>query len=613
MLKGMIFALTALTITRDLALPAGAGGPTLDELAKLSENRTLRQQDLPFLEAPKPDESLYVTMPDGVRLALSLYFPNDLDRASGKAPAVYEDSVYGRAEDASTTAIDLYRAAGYVVVLGDARGFAASFGSQPGFNTPQQTKDEAEVIRWIADQSWSNGQVAAIGHSVSAVFADSMTSSGAASLKAAIVRASDFDEYAHNMFPGGAPNLGILSLAEELMQWHGGGACSTNLATCGELGFAPVAGDETFELLQAAIRDHKGNVGGEAFRNIIYRDDAIGAMSIGDSGAFSRVEGIRKAAVPTRVAASWLDGVTALSALTRFEMASDVPMEVVIGATTHGGGLDADPFSAVPFGPTTPSAVEQFQADVDFVDRALGGQKIGRSISYVVLGTQTWKTTDIWPPAGTNNEEFNLAAGRLTTDMVASSQQTYTVDPTTTSGRFNRWAAQRGKPIYYGDRKDLPGLRLPFAGEPMSEDKELVGSPELCLTMTTDQSDGLLIAYLEDVAPDGRVTYLTEGILRLLHRNTQGATCDPRPGTQRSFQKADGAAVVPGQPMKIELSLMPVAALIKQGHHLQLSFAGADAGWFEGLTGDTPATWSVALGGEEGSVFRVPLRPWRAN
>ena len=102
---------------------------------------------------------------------------------------------------------------------------------------------------------------------------------------------------------------------------------------------------------------------------------------------------------------------------------------------------------------------------------------------------------------------------------------------TSTSGPFNRWAAQRGTPIFYGDRRTAPGNRLTFEGATLSEDQELLGSPELCLVLSSDQTVGLIIAYLEDVAPNGRVTYLTEGLLRLLHRKTTGPACDPAPGT----------------------------------------------------------------------------------
>jgi putative CocE/NonD family hydrolase len=588
---------------------ATAADYTNEQLAALIENPELRHLDLPFLDAPKPDVSLYIEMPDGVRLATSLYFPAGFNPKTDTAPAVFEDSIYGRAEDASTTAIDLYRRAGFVVVIGDARGFAASFGSQQGFNTSQQTVDEADVIAWVASQPWSDGKVAAIGHSVSAVFADSMTGSGASALKAAIIRASDFDEYANNMFPGGAPNLGILALAGDLMAWHAGGDCSVDLAACGQLGFMPVDGDDTFELLQAAIRDHKGNVAGDQFSALVYRDDVFGTMNLGQSGGIARLDGIRTANTPARVIASWMDGVTALSALDRFEMAPSVPMEVVIGATTHPGGLNADPFETEPFSAASPSAVEQFAGDVDFVRRVLAGETIGRSISYVVLGTDTWKRTDVWPPVGVVAQRKFLSPQRLTAEIPDTTSAGYTVDPNSTSGMFNRWAAQRGKPIFYGDLRSAPGKRLSFDMASEGVDQELVGTPELCLNLSSDQKDGIVIAYLEDVAPDGRVTYLTEGILRLLHRETAGTACDPAPGANRSFERTDGAAVVPGEMMRLELPLYPVAAMVRAGHHLRLSLAGADAGWFDGLTGNVAAKWTVAFG-PDGSMLSVPLRPW---
>ena len=37
------------------------------------------------------------------------------------------------------------------------------------------------------------------------------------------------------------------------------------------------------------------------------------------------------------------------------------------------------------------------------------------------------------------------------------------------------------------------------------------------LQLSSTKPDGALHVYLEDVAPDGRVTYLTEGVLRLVH------------------------------------------------------------------------------------------------
>jgi putative CocE/NonD family hydrolase len=191
-----------------------------------------------------------------------------------------------------------------------------------------------------------------------------------------------------------------------------------------------------------------------------------------------------------------------------------------------------------------------------------------------------------------------------------AAETTYVVDPTASSGAYNRWASQRAGGVYYADRPSAKGRRFVLDGAPMARDTELVGAPELCLTLRTDQPDGIVIAYLEDIGPDGRVTHLTEGELRLIHRKTQGSACDPAPGTSRSFARADAAPVTPGELMRLEIPLMPTAALIRTGHRLRVSLAGADEGTFPMLT-TVPATWTIATGGAEGSTIILPLRDWR--
>lgn len=118
-----------------------------------------------------------------------------------------------------------------------------------------------------------------------------------------------------------------------------------------------------------------------------------------------------------------------------------------------------------------------------------------------------------------------------------------------------------------------------------------------------------MIAYL---APDRRATYLTEGERRLLHRGSGGAGCDAAPSTARTFNRADAHAVVPGQSMQIEMPLANAAALLRRGHRLRLSLAGADAGTFPALT-EQPATWTLQYGGASGSSLQVPTRPWTAE
>ena len=585
------------------------------DLEALASSREVSARNVPFGSVPEADESRHVMVSDGTRLAINIFHPPSASGSGARAPVIYIESWYGRVLEGTMNAINLYRAAGFVVAIGDSRGFGASFGAQTSFVSARARQDQREIIGWLATQPWSTGAVSVAGISLSASLAEVMAASGAPGLRAAIIRAADFDHYDDNLFPGGVLNRnmaeGVVGLTMFLAR---GGACVKDLQACMGLPmpvFPPVAGDSDRSLLRAALLDRQASFDTSGLLDVQFRDDSVGGATFAEMSGLGYLADLRRTALPARVSASWMDGVTARGALTRFQEMPGVPMEVVIGSTTHSGGLDADPFARQPFGVARPDALAQFQGDIAFVKRVLAGQTIARSVSYLVHGTNTWKSTPVWPPANTNQWTLHLGRGTLVSGGAPPADSlSYTVDPTASSGGpYNRWASQRNAPVWYGDRRLAPGRRLTFDAAPVKTDTELVGAPELCLAMRTDQSDGLVIAYLEDVGPDGRVTHLTEGLLRLVHRSAGGPVCDPSPGTRRSFQRAHAMPVVPGQAMRFELPLLPTAALIRKGHRLRVSLAGADAGTFPTMT-PTPATWLVSTGAMEGSTLTVPVRPW---
>jgi uncharacterized protein len=575
------------------------------EIDAMADSVEVFLANMPFLEVPPVNEAIFVSMSDGVRLAANLWFPDAEPRDAASLPTIYVDEWYGRGDEALGHPIQLWLEAGFAVAIVDARGYGASFGSQPAFMSKRASADQVEVLRWLASQPWSNGQVAVVGLSLSGALAGVMTGSGSADLRAAVIRAADFDQYANNLFPGGVPNENMIGGFAGLTHEMRGLACIDDLAACSLLGVQPVAADTDFSLLQAAFRDHAGNADGDDLFEAIHHDDAIGGGRWTDMLPREHAN-VR---VPERVRASWVDGLTADSALLRFASHPNTPMQVIIGTETHSGGLDGDPFARTPFGPAQPDAHETYGDDIGFLKSVLSGEPIARSIRYRVMGTDTWRTSDAWPPSGTELRDLALSPSALTAKPApAESEIEYRVDPATSSGRHNRWASQRGAPIHYGDRRRAPGTFLSFDAPPAEGDVELAGAPELCLVMSTDQPDGVVIAYLQDVGPDGRVTYLTEGELRLMHRATRGEPCDPSVGADRSFERGDATPVVPGERMRLEIPLANIAARIPRGHHLRLSLAGADAGTLPMLT-DVPAAWRVLVGGRNGSLLRVPTRP----
>ncbi|HET8933679.1 MAG TPA: CocE/NonD family hydrolase [Polyangiales bacterium] len=95
-----------------------------------------------------------------------------------------------------------------------------------------QAQRDDEILAWIAEQSWSNGQVATIGASVSAMLAEAVLASGAPSLQAGIVRATEWDQYSQNLFPGGVPNPRMQELVTHVLMDMRGEPCLRDMSTC---------------------------------------------------------------------------------------------------------------------------------------------------------------------------------------------------------------------------------------------------------------------------------------------------------------------------------------------------------------------------------------------
>lgn len=340
--------LATLTIGLFSGLPVLAADISREQALARAKDVDVAARNLPFRPGRPSDEARYMTLRDGTRIALFFHFPEGFEVGSTKVPVAFEETIYGHREEISSTPVELYRQAGFAVVVADVRGHGASFGSQQ-WDHDSDRDDARQVLEWIGAQPWSNGSIAVIGLSISTTYADFMTGLGVPAVKAGILRAGDFDHFELNVFPGGVPNTRILGLVNEVMQWHAGRACVENLKACGNIGIQAVDDDKDFQQLRAAMTDHQASLPGDAFSRLIYRDDKLAGRTLADYSAVTDLAAIARAKVPARISASWLDGATADSALERFNGAMATPMEVVIGATTHTGGLDADPFAETPF------------------------------------------------------------------------------------------------------------------------------------------------------------------------------------------------------------------------------------------------------------------------
>jgi putative CocE/NonD family hydrolase len=132
----------------------------------------------------KVDKNIFVTMSDGVRIALDVYRPD----TKGKFPALLGMSAYGKdlqviplktqskgnnsqLWDGPIEAGDpeYIVPRGYVHVIGDFRGSGDSEGELIS-GDPRQARDGYEVVEWIAKQPWCDGNVGMLGISAYAMF-----------------------------------------------------------------------------------------------------------------------------------------------------------------------------------------------------------------------------------------------------------------------------------------------------------------------------------------------------------------------------------------------------------------------------------------------------------
>jgi uncharacterized protein len=571
----------------------------------------------------QPIRSLYVTMRDGVRIAIDVILPEGLAE-SARVPTVLTATRYWRAvegEDGPSPIQRFFTSHGYAVVWGDARGTGASFGTWPHQRSRDETLDYGELIDWITQQPWSDGTVAAWGRSYTANTADWMVERNRPALKAVVSRFPDYDPYADLYFPGGVPNVYMgrtwglevkqMDLNMPILhdgKWH--------------RGVRPVGGDDGKALLQEAIeqRRHLPDVW-QALQSISFKDDrpkTWGGWSMQDWGIHAWRAAVERAGTAIDSWGSWMDAGTANGVLHRF-MTLRNPQRAVIGPWSHGAEHHASPY-APPNAPTDPPADVQRLEDLCFLEQWVVGRDAGRGdrlLVYYTMGEERWKTTREWPISGARITPWYFAAdGRLTENSptIERGEDEYAVNFQATTGMNNRWATNNtGGDVTYPDRAAADRRLLTYTSEPLVEDIEITGQPVVTLWVTSTHEDGAFFVYLEDVTRSGEVLYLTEGMLRAVHRRVANDPPYRVLGPYHSFKRADALPLVPGEIAELTFELMPTSVLIHAGHRIRIAIAGADADTFRRIPDTGDPVIVVARNRVHASHIKLPIVPRQAG
>jgi putative CocE/NonD family hydrolase len=557
-------------------------------------------------------QSLYLTMRDGARIAVDVNLPHPLP-AQARIPAIVEMTRYWRSEHGSDPVSPQIAAAivrGYAYVIIDERGTGASFGSWPHPWSTASLHDFREVVEWVVQQNWSNGRIGAFGSSYPGMWAQLLPVVDHPAVRATVPAFTQYDLYTDIAFPGG------IFLDWFVANWRDVCQALDRNELPGQpyRSVRPVDEDETGLLLYEAVAEHAANGDTyEAFNSIGFRDElsSIG-IPMDDMSAHVQRNAIEQSNVGIFGWGSWMDHSTAHSAITRFRTL-DNPQQVVIGAWKHGGDEHASPY-VPPNTPPQPEIAEQWRQALNFLDRYLkedGDATTEKILYYYTMGAEEWKSTTAWPVEGTTVERWYFDAGQTLSTSVpagADGRDTYAVDFTASTGENTRWHTALEGPVVYADRGQEDQKLLTFTSEPLDTDMEITGYPVVTLYVSSTHTDGAFYAYLEDVDPSGRVTYVTEGQLRALHRKVSDEAAPYEMLTPyHTFKEADGEPLVPGEVTTVTFGLHPTSVLIRAGHRIRVAIAGHDNGLFARIPADGDPVITVERNGVHASMLELPV------
>ena len=566
------------------------------------------------------NQAMYITMSEGHRIAIDVTLPSSLP-PDAKIPAILYTTRYWRAKkDYPVDDQDqFFTSHGYAFVRADERGTGASFGTWPHMWPRTAIPDYKETVDWIVAQPWSNGTVGSIGVSYTGTTAQLLAATNHPAVKAVVPKFIEFDVYTDIFFPGGI-------LLEPLMEFYNERCRQQDLNRWinpdrGELSdtVKPVDADTDGSTLAAAVEEHRAtNPDFDRTFDVTYRDDPIPGqeVTIDDFSMHGLRDEIERSGVAIYGWGSWNDACTADTVIRRFMTFSN-PQRAVIGAWNHGGDKNANQYRP-DYSPTVPSHLAQWLEDLRFFDYHLKGIDTGvmdeKALTYITMAEEKWTRTSTWPVSRGGNRRWYMSEGgslRPSEPSSGTGADRYEVDFEASTGDLGVFHTEfGGGDVIFGDRAEADSRLLTYTSDPLETDLEVTGYPVATLYVTPSHSDGNFFVYLEDVAPDGRVRYVTEGQLRGLHRKVSN---DAPPYTMfmphHTYKRADAMPLVPGQVAELVIGLQPTSVLFRRGHRIRIAIGGHDKESFARIprSGQGEVTLDLQRNGVHASYVELPV------
>ncbi len=491
-------------------------------------------------------ENTWITLSDGCQLAAKIWLPEQANPEMENhqpVPAILEYLPYRKRDgtherDAMT--YPWYAGNGYAGIRVDMRGNGDSDGLMHDEYLLQEQDDALEVIEWLTQQPWCDGNVGMMGISWGGFNALQVAARKPKALKAIISLCSTDNRYTDDIhYKGGA-------LLMENLGW-----ASTMFSYSSRPPDAALRPDDWREVWLNRLENTPLLL--EKWLQHPHHDELWKHGSIDEN--YADVE------AATLLIGGWHDAYS--NSIPRMLEHLECPRKGITGPWAH-----KYPHFAVP-GPQVGFLQESLRwwdywlkgIDNGIMDepmyRAYMMDSVPPKPSYAER-PGTWIGENQWPCENIESVSFYLSPKGLS-QAIGESAEYAIKSPQDTGGNGGEYCIIWLGPDWPTDQRDDDARSLTFDADIMSGNLALFGAPVMHLELTADKPVGNITVKLCDVAPTGESTLITYGVLNLTHRNGHE---NPKPMT-------------PGQTETIQFKLDDCGYIIPHGHRIRVSVATA--------------------------------------
>jgi predicted acyl esterase len=515
-------------------------------------------------------KEIWIPMPDGVRLAASLFMPAERE-ATAKFPVLLEYLPYRKDESRKGrfAMFSYFVSRGYVVARVDIRGSGTSEGKLIEYEyTDQEQEDGEVVIDWLSKQAWSTGKVGMFGLSWGAFNSIQMAMRNPPALKAIVAIMGTDDLFRDDVhFIDGMMHVDSYEFGQDIAN------------------ILPAPPDYAID--EAYFRDRFDT---EPWL-LIYKRQQHDGPFWNRASLNSDYSSIR---IPTFVIGGWYDGYR--DSVPRMLEKLDTPVKGIVGPWAHSW-----PNSSYP-----EPGMEWRHEAVRWFDFWLKGDDTGimdepRFAVYVrewhppgvvekVPGY--WRWEDGWPIDRTEKRALYAHADHTLSsaksDLLNGQTHKLKYVPTVgieASGNVNWWGD------FPWDQRSTDAYSLVYDSDPLEQDLEVLGFPRAILHVSANAPLANWIVRISDIAPDGTVTQVAGAGLS---------------GAQRKSSE-EPESLVSDKVYKLEYDLHFTSWVFPKGHRIRLAVNNAI--W--PMIWPTPfaMTTTLRVDGADASHVVLPVMP----